>query len=114
MFGIRYAPELYKHNIQQVLEGFNGAYNIHDDIDVIFHGRTVEEHDVRLRKTFERIQEKGLTLKRGECAFNMSKRIFIGYLLSNQGIVPTESRVDAVVPARERQNAGKYEVFWDS
>ena len=38
MFGISSAPELYKHTIQQALQGCEGAYNIHDDI--IIHGRT--------------------------------------------------------------------------
>ena len=109
MFGISSAPELYQHTIQQALEGCEGAYNIHDDI--IIHGRTVEEHDVRLRKTFERIQEKGLTLNRDKCAFNMSKLTFMGYLLSNQGIGPTESPVDAVAGAREPQNAGEVRSF---
>jgi len=88
MFGISSAPELYQHTIQQVLEGCEGAHNIHDDI--IIHGRTVKEHDVRLRKTCERIQEKGLTLNRDKCSFSMSKLTFMGYLLSNQGIGPTE------------------------
>ena len=94
MFGISSAPELYQHTIQQALEGCEVAYNIYDDI--IVHERTVEVHDVRLRKTFERIQEKGLTLNRDKCAFNMSKLTFMGNLLSIQGIRPTESRVEAV------------------
>ena len=109
MFGISSAPELYQHTIQQVLEGCEGAYNIHDDI--IIHGRTVKEHDVRLRKTFERIQEKGLTFNRHKCAFSMSKLTFMGCLLSNQGIGPTESRVEAVVDAREPQNAEEVQRF---
>ena len=54
MFGISSAPELYQHTIQQALAGCEGAYNIHDDI--IIHGRTVEEHDSKLRKTVERIR----------------------------------------------------------
>jgi len=109
MFGISSAPELCQHTIQQVLEGWEGAYNIHDDI--IIPGRTVKEHDVRLRKTFERIQEKGLTLNRDNCAFSMSKLTFMGYLLSNQGIGPTESRVEAVIDAREPQNAEEVRSF---
>ena len=84
MFGISSAPELYQHTIQQVLAGCEGAYNIHDDI--IIHGRSVEEHDARLRKTMECIQEKGLTLNREKCVFQMSKLTFMGYLLSNKGM----------------------------
>lgn len=109
MFGISSAPELYQHTIQQVLEGWEGAYNIHDDI--IIHGRTVKEHDARLRKTFERIQQKGLTLNRDKCAFSMSKLTFVGCLFSNQGIGHTESRVEAVIDAREPQNAEEVPSF---
>ena len=99
----------YQHTIQQVLAGCEGAYNIHDDI--IIHGRSVDEHDARLKKTMERIQEKGLTLNREKCVFQMSKLTFMGYLLSNKGIGPTESRVEAVVTAREPQNAGEVRSF---
>ena len=108
MFGISSAPELYQHSIQQVLEGCEGAYNIHEDI--IIHGCTVKEH-VRLRKTFKCIQEKGLTLNRDKCVFSMSKLTFMEYLLSDQGIGPTESRVEAVIDARVPQNAEEVESF---
>ena len=103
IIGISSAPELYQHTIQQVLEGREVANNIHNDINI--HSRTVKELGVRLRETFERIYEKGLTLNRDKCVISMSKMTFMGYLLSNQGIRPTESRVEAVVDAREPQNA---------
>ena len=35
----------------------------------------------------------------------------MGYLLSNQGIGPTESRVEAVVDAREPQNVQEVRIF---
>ena len=109
MFGIRSAPELYQHTIQQVLAECEGAYNIHHDI--IIHGRSVDEHDVRLKKTMERIQEKRITLNREKCVFQMSKVTFMGYLLSNKGIGPTESRIKAVVTVREPQNAEEVRSF---
>ena len=65
LFGISYAPKLYQYTIQQALTGCEGGYNIHDDI--IIHGRTVQEHDSRLRKTMECICEKGQTLNRKVC-----------------------------------------------
>lgn len=82
MFGISSEPQLYQHTIQQALEGCESAYNIHDDI--IIHGRSVEKHDARLRKTSVRIQANGLTLNRDKCAFSMSKLTLMGCLLSNQ------------------------------
>ena len=109
MFGICSAPELYQYTIQQALASCEGAYNIHDDI--IIHGRTVEEHDSRLRKTLECICEKGLTLNREKCVFGMSQLTFMGYLLSSKGIGPTESRVEAKVRAKEPGNAEEVRSF---
>ena len=40
-----------------------------------------------------------------------SKLTFMGYLLPNKGTGPTESRVEAVVTAREPQNAGEVRSF---
>ncbi|PFX17850.1 Transposon Ty3-G Gag-Pol polyprotein [Stylophora pistillata] len=108
-FGISSAPELYHHNIQQVLAGCEGAYNIYDDI--IIHGRTVEEHDSRLQKTIECISDKGLTLNPDKCVFRMLPLTFMGYLLLRKGIGPTESRVDAVVRAKEPTNAEEVRSF---
>ena len=41
----------------------------------------------------------------------MSKLTFMGYLLSNKVIGPTESCVEEVVTAREPQNAGEVRSF---
>ena len=109
MFGISSAPELYQHTIQQVLAGCEGAYNIHDDI--IIHGRTVEEHDSRLQKTIECICDKGLTLNPEKCVFRMPQLTFMKYLLSRKGIGSTESRVEAVVQAKEPTNAEEVRSF---
>ena len=108
-FGINSAPELYQHIIQQVVAGCEGTHNIHDDI--IVHGRSVEERDARLRKTLEHLREEGLTLNKEKCVFRMSELTFMGYLLSSKGIGPTESRVEAVVNAKEPQNAGEVRSF---
>jgi ribosome-interacting GTPase 1 len=94
MFGITSAPELYQHIIQQVLQGCDGAYNISDDI--VVHGQSMEEHDARLNKVMERLREKGLTLNPDKCQFRIPKIEFMGHVLSEKGIAPTEAKVKAV------------------
>ena len=44
-------------------------------------------------------ESKGLTLNPEKCVFRMPQLTFKDYLLSIKGIVPTESRVEAVVQA---------------
>ena len=109
MFGITSAPELYQHIIQQILQGFDGAYNISDDI--IVHGRSVEEHDARLNKVMERLREKDLTLNSDKCQFRISKIEFMGHVLSEKGVAPTKEKVKAVLKAREPATVSEVRSF---
>ena len=46
-----------------------------------------------------------------KCVFRMSHLTFMGYLLSRKQIGPTESRVAAVVRAKEPEDAGEVHSF---
>lgn len=99
MFGVNSAPEMYQHIIRQVLQDCPGAANIADDI--IVHGKGKEEHNERLAKVFHKLIKAGLTLNREKCQFGMSHLEFMGHLLTDRGIGPTQARVEAVQNARE-------------
>ena len=109
MFGVSCAPEMYQRMMQPVLKGCEGVRNIHDDI--IVHGCTTEEHDMRLEKALERIQERGLTLNKEKCKFHMSELEFMGHLLSARGIGPTQTKVEAVTEARQPESAAEVKVL---
>ena len=109
MFGINSAPELYQHIIQQVLQGCEGAHNIADDI--IVHGKSVEEHDKRLVKVMGKLAERGLTLNPDKCEFRIPRITFMGHVLSERGIGPTNEKVKAVVNAREPESATEVRSF---
>jgi len=99
MCGVNSATEMYQHIIRQVLQDCPGAANIADDI--IVHGKGKEEHNERLAKVFNKLIKAGLTLNREKCQFGMSHLEFMGHLLTDRGIGPTQARVEAVQNARE-------------
>ena len=109
MFGVTSAPEIYQHAIQQALYGCEGVRNISDDI--ILHGKDDQQHDERLEKLLQRLQQRGLTLNGEKCKFKMPQLEFMGYLLSTRGIGPTESKVEAVVNAREPESVAEVRSF---
>jgi len=98
-FDVNSAPELYQHVIRQVLQDCPGASNIADDI--VVHGRGREEHDKRLVSVFRKLADAGLTLNRDKCKFRLSHLEFTGHLLTDRGVGPLPSRVEAIVNARE-------------
>ena len=98
-FGISCAVEMFQKVIQQILQGCEGVQNILDDI--IVHAPNQQEHDKRLEKVLNVLQEKGITLNREKCQFNMPKLEFMGMVLSECGVGPSEAKVSAVMNARE-------------
>ena len=109
LFGISSAPEIYQHVIQQVLTGCEGAAYIADDI--VVHGRHMEDHDRKLTRVLEYLQERGLTLNRETCQFRMPQLSFMGKVLSEHGVGPTETKVKAVLKAKEPENVAEVRSF---
>ena len=96
--GISPVPEKYEQVIQQVLQDCDGTANISDDI--IVYGLNQVGHEKRLEKVLTRLEKRGLTLNDKKCVIGMPKLAFMGLLLSNSGIGPTEGKFRAVLEAR--------------
>ncbi|XP_046565291.1 uncharacterized protein K02A2.6-like [Haliotis rubra] len=106
MFGISCAPEMYQKVLQQLLQNCDRAHNILDDI--IVHAATDEEHDKRLRQVLDVIRDRGMKLNPDMCLFKMKKLEFMGHVLSDQGIGPTETKIKAVQEARAPESASEF------
>ena len=97
LFGVSSASEQYQYMIAKTLAGLEGVENISDDI--IVHASDKETYNNRVFAVLRRLEEVGLTLNQEKCQFNMSRLVFIGILLSEKGIGPTQERIRAVAEA---------------
>lgn len=98
--GISCAPENYNKIIMQVLQGLNSIFD-----DIVVHAATYEEHIERVEKVLERLEQNGLTVNENKCEFCMPSIEFMGHLLSEHGIGPTESKVQDILNARRPELA---------
>ena len=96
-FGVSVAPEKYQHVIRQAKAGTEGVVNFVDD--VICHGKIVLEHEQRLHKLLAKLEENNLTFNGEKCNFRMNKIVFMGILLSQHSVGPTEEKEWAVKDA---------------
>ena len=87
-FGINNAPEQYQNIFRQTTAGCPGATNIEDDI--VVHGKTTQEHDRNIVALLNRLQERNLTLNKDKCKIGMSHIVFMGMILNEHGVGPTE------------------------
>ena len=109
IFGVTSASEQYQHEIAVALAGIEGAQNISDDI--IVYGDTQETHDRALHAAMRRLRDKGLTVNLEKCLFGMTRLEFMGLLLSEKGIGPTEARVQAILDTRAPQTVAELRSF---
>ena len=93
-FGISSAPEVYSKAIKTLFEGIRNVDTSMDDI--IVWGKTKEEHDKVLEEVLHVAQENNLRLNRDKCQFGVQQLIFLGDILSKEGIKPDPEKVTAI------------------
>ena len=64
--------------------------------DILVFSNTVEEHLVRLEAVFSRLRTAGLTLKPKKCHFFKDKVLFLGHVVSREGISTDPEKVEKV------------------
>ena len=75
------------------LEGLEGVICHMDDI--LVHGATQEIHDERVRKVLGRLRDSGITLN-DKCEFSKKKIIFLGHIVSENGIEADPKKTKSV------------------
>ena len=64
--------------------------------DVTVFSKTLEEHVYRLRAVFEKFKQVGLKLKPSKCALFRQELIYLGHVVSKDGIQTNPKRVEAI------------------
>ncbi|XP_052850683.1 uncharacterized protein K02A2.6-like [Drosophila gunungcola] len=70
------------------------AFAYLDDIIVI--GATWEDHARNLREVFRRLREANLRLNRGKCQFFQRRLVYLGHLISEEGIRTDPKKIKAI------------------
>lgn len=74
---------------------WKGVVNIMDDIFI--WGADEEQHDKRLRQLLDRIRSINLKLNKNKCKIGMIEILYIGHILSAEGLKPDQGQVRAIV-----------------
>ena len=93
-FGISSAPELFQKRMNVLLEGLDGVVCLIDD--VLIHGKDQEEHDARLRRVLERLDNANVTLNLEKCEFSKDSVKFLGYVVDRHGVRADPEKTSAI------------------
>jgi hypothetical protein len=99
-FGISPAPEYFQQYLERNLEVLSGIKATADDIIIYEKGKTYEEvlpdHDNNVVKLLERCQVRKIKINEKNSVAQTEKS-FVGHLLSDTGVKPDSSKVDAIM-----------------
>ena len=93
-FGISSAPELFQKRMGFILEGVDGVTCLIDDVLVV--GKDEVEHDARLTRALQRIEDAGVTLNKEKRAFKKPSVKFLGQIISKDGIQADPEKTQAI------------------
>ena len=105
-FGLVQAPAYFQELMTGVLKDFSFTIAYLDDI-IIFN-RTAEEHLYHIRQVFEKLQNAKLSMKLSKCHFFTKEIQYLGHILTNTGIRPLPSKMQAIKTCTHLKQLNRY------
>ena len=95
-YGLKGAPACFQRLMNNVLCGLQGSKVFVYMDDIVVFGRSLEEHNEKLRQVFGRLREHNLKLQPEKCEFLRDELGYLGHVISERGIFPDPSKIDSV------------------
>ena len=85
-FGLRNAPMSFQMLMSQVLKGLNWKFVLCYIDDILVFSSNFDEHISHLSQVFQRLRDANLTLKAEKCSFAVDKVIYLGHVITKNGV----------------------------
>ena len=96
-FGLTNAPAVFMDLMNRVFKPYLDKFVIVFIDDILVYSRTREEHEKHLKVVLEILRERQLYAKFSKCEFWLDKVIFLGHVISAEGIYVDPSKIAAIV-----------------
>ncbi|XP_074303230.1 uncharacterized protein LOC141637664 [Silene latifolia] len=95
-FGLTNAPSTCMRLMNEVLKSFLGRFVVVYLDDILVYSRSIDDHFEHLRQVFETLRSQKLYGKREKCSFLVESVVFLGYVVSKDGVSVDQSKIEAI------------------
>ena len=96
-FGLKNAPAVFQHFINDVLEDIIGKFVYSYIDDIIIFSSDYKSHVIHLKEVLSRLRRAGLFAKLEKCAFFADSIDFLGHRISGKGILMDPHKVESII-----------------
>ena len=107
-FGVNSAVSIFQRIMENLMKDLNVVVYL-DDLLVM--GRDEAEHLVNLDRVLQRLQENGLRVKESKCEFGKTQIEYLGHVLDEKGVYPSQDKVRAIHEAPAPTNIKELRAF---
>ncbi|KAL4347811.1 hypothetical protein GQ457_17G010440 [Hibiscus cannabinus] len=96
-FGLTNAPVAFMDLMNMVFHEYLDQFMVVFIDDILVYSRTKEDHDKHLRLVLQTLLENQLYAKLSKCEFWIREVVFVGHVVSSEGIRVDPKKVEAIV-----------------
>ena len=110
-FGLKNAGATYQHALNVIFHGLIGhSVEVYIN-DIVVKSLDSEKHLEDLKCAFRHMRSHGLKLNSLKCAFGVSAKNFLGFLVHNLGIEIDENKAKAILAAKPPRTKTELQSF---